>query len=106
MGVEKIAVIMQKINKYNVKGKRLSEYQDYVIHRISETTRIGSNKLFNGKPNCSGLNLWNWGHDNMTVSDYQKMIKEKCDKNDPQYNMTKHLRYDIRMGFVELIPTR
>ena len=77
----------------------LSEYEDYIIRRLVEMpSRRGS-----GQNNCSGYNLWNWGRDNMTVIEYQKMIETKCDKSDPQYDKSKHLKYDLDKGFVELV---
>lgn len=91
------------VNKSNVPTPfKLAEYEDYVIRRIvplEETGRRGS-----GKNNCSGYNLWLRGWDGMTVYEYQWMIEETCDRDDPQYSKSKHLNHDIRHGLVELVP--
>jgi hypothetical protein len=90
-----------KINKNNMpKPFTLDAYQNYKIRRlVKENPRKGSNQN-----NCSGYNLWNRGQDNITVVKYQQIIKETCDKNDPQYSESKHLKYDIEHGWAELIP--
>ncbi|KFC96749.1 hypothetical protein GKAS_03928 [Kluyvera ascorbata ATCC 33433] len=38
----------------------------------------------------------------MTVQAYQDMIRRRFDPEDPQFSLTKHLRYDIRKGYLEL----
>ena len=93
---------MKVINKNNMPTPfRLSEYKEYTIHRLVELEKTGRGS---GKNNCSGYNLWKSGWNNMTVSEYQEMVKETCSTNDPQYSESKHLIYDIGHGWVELIP--
>lgn len=38
----------------------------------------------------------------MTVQEYQHMIKTRFLEDDPQFSLTKHLKYDIEMGFIVL----
>jgi len=89
-------------NKTNIKNADFSELMNYKIKIVAESNRRGSNKLFDGKPNCSGFNINQYVHDGMTVGQYQSMIKAKFSKADPQFHLSKHLIYDIEQGNIEL----
>ena len=92
---------METINCNNIKsikGKNLSGYQDFVIRIVGISNRKGSN--LGG--NCSGFNINKELSDGMTVREYQQMILRRFSKSDPQFCLTKHLKYDIKHGFVEL----
>ena len=52
-----------KIDKSSYEGVRLSELGQYVIKIVNESNRRPSNKLFDGKPNCSGYNINQYVYD-------------------------------------------
>ena len=89
------------INSSNIpKPFRSREFLNYKIKRIVEKIpRKGSNRN-----NCSGYNIWKLCRDNITVAEYQNIIESNFDKTDPQFDKTKHLKYDIDHSWVILIP--
>jgi hypothetical protein len=91
-----------KYTKLNIKNVDISDLIDYKICIVSKSNRRGSNKLFNGKPNCSGYNINKLVRDGMTVGQYQAVIRNNFSSNDPQFCIVKHLRYDIENGNFEL----
>ncbi|WP_368893503.1 hypothetical protein [Kluyvera ascorbata] len=86
------------ISAQNVHCINLSEYPDFIIRIIGTSHRNGTS---NGA-NCSGYNINQEIYDGMTVQAYQDMIRRRIDPEDPQFSLTKHLRYDIRKGYLEL----
>lgn len=86
------------INSSNVTKFNLSECQHMVICITGITKRRGSSNGIN----CSGFNINKELKDGMTVQAYQDMIKQRFDPADPQFSLTKHLRYDIQKGYLEL----
>lgn len=89
-------------NKTNIKNADFSALSSYKIKIIGESNRRGSNKTFKGQPNCSGYNINQHIRDGMTVAQYQAMIKNTFSEADPQFHLTKHLKYDIEQGTLEL----
>ena len=89
------------INSSNIPKPFMSrEFLNYKIKRIvDKNPRQGSNEN-----NCSGYNIWKLCWDNMTVVEYQNIIESNFDKADPQFDKTKHLKYDIDNGWVILVP--
>ena len=92
-----------KYTKENIKTADFSELLNYKIRIVAKSNRKGSKKLFNGKPNCSGFNINKLIHDGMTVAQYQAVIKNNFSSSDPQFCLTKHLKYDIALGNIELV---
>ncbi|MCQ3831169.1 hypothetical protein HXX02_17185 [Microbulbifer elongatus] len=92
-----------KYTKENIKTADLSELQNYKIRIVAKSNRRGGSKLFNGKPNCSGFNINKLIHDGITVAQYQAIIKNNFSSSDPQFCLTKHLKYDIEHGNFELV---
>lgn len=86
------------ITSRNVHGINLSEYSHYVIRVIGMSKRCGTNDA----TNCSGYNINKELYDGMTVQAYQDMIRRRFEPADPQFSLTKHLRYDISKGYLEL----
>ncbi|WP_160062115.1 hypothetical protein [Psychromonas sp. L1A2] len=91
-----------KIDHTNIAGIDLSEYFHFKIKFTGASTRRGSNLKFEGKENCSGYNINKYVSNGMSVNEYQNLIKQHFNENDPQFSMTKHLIYDIKKGFIEL----
>jgi 5-methylcytosine-specific restriction enzyme A len=91
-----------KYTKHNISAANFSDLLDCKIKIVGEPYRKGSDKTFNGKPNSSGFNINKLVQDGMTVREYQSLIKDNFSVNDPQYSLTKHLKYDIEKGFIEL----
>ena len=89
------------INSRNIPNPFKSrDFLDYRIKRIiDENPRRGSNAN-----NCSGFNIWNLCWDNITVEEYQHVLDSNFDKSDPQFDKTKHLKYDIDHNWVVLVP--
>jgi len=89
------------INSSNIpKPFKSREFLDYKIKRIvDKNPRTGSNAN-----NCSGYNIWNLCWDNITVAEYQSIIESNFKKTDPQFDKTKHLKYDIDHKWVILVP--
>lgn len=85
--------------KTNVASINLNDLLDFKIRIVSKSTRRGSNKVFNGKPNCSGFNINKYIKDGMTVAQYQAVIRNNFSANDPQFSLTKHLKHDILVGY-------
>ncbi len=92
-----------KFNQDNIKSVKISDLFDYKIKIMSESNRRVSNKLFNGQPNCSGFNINKLIKNGMTVEQYQAVIRNNFSPNDPQFSLSKHLRYDILQGHIELV---
>lgn len=86
------------ITSQNVHDVDLSEYPHLVIRIVGVSNRKGTS---NGT-NCSGYNINKEIYDGMTVQAYQEMIVRRFDPTDPQFSLTKHLRYDIQKGFLQL----
>ncbi len=84
-----------KYTKRNIESADLNELLDFKIRLVSESTRGGSNKIFKGKPNCSGYNINKHIKDGMTVGQYQAVIRNNFSSNDPQFSLTKHLKYYV-----------
>ncbi len=99
--VTKVKQIM-KITKHNINRVNISDILDYKIKIISLANRRGSNKQFNGKPNCSGYNINKLIKTGMTVARYQAIIRSNFNSNDPQFHLFKHLKWDIAKGNIEL----
>ncbi len=91
-----------KIDKNNIKHTTLSECLNLKIKIVGTSNRKGSNTNFNDKENCSGFNINKHVFEGMTVNEYQAMIAKRFSKEDPQYSLTKHLKYDIERGLYEL----
>ncbi|VAW71889.1 hypothetical protein MNBD_GAMMA12-1819 [hydrothermal vent metagenome] len=89
------------INSSNIpKPFRSCEFLTYKIKRtVDKNPRTGSNLN-----NCSGYNIWNLCWDKITVEEYQNIIESNFNKTDPQFDKTKHLKYDIDHKWVILIP--
>ncbi len=94
---------MMKVDAKNIRNTDLNECLHFSIRLIGKSTRRGSNLTFEGKENCSGHNINKYIFDGMTVNQYQNMIKANFNPNDPQFSLTKHLKYDIEKGFIELV---
>lgn len=92
-----------KNTRNNIDSVKLKDMLDYKIRFALKSSRKPSSKLFDGKPNCSGYNINKLIYDGMTVNQYQAIIKKKFNSNDPQFSLTKHLKYDIEQGFIELV---
>ena len=90
------------ITKQNIKGVNISDLIDYKIRIISMANRRESNKQFNGKPNCSGYNINKFIKNGMTVAEYQAIIRNNFNSSDPQFDLSKHLKWDIEKGNIEL----
>ena len=86
----------------NIKNIKISDLLDYKIRIISVRNRRGSNKMFNGKPNCSGFNINRYIKNGMSVTQYQAMIRNNFSSSDPQYDLSKHLKHDVNKGNIEL----
>ncbi|GJL37816.1 hypothetical protein TUM17576_46360 [Enterobacter hormaechei] len=89
---------MTIINATNIRSHNLSECHHFIIRIVGKSWRRGTSN----RTNCSGYNINQHIYDGMTVEAYQEMVTLKFDKNDPQFSLTKHLRYDIEKGFIEL----
>jgi len=89
-----------KINSFNIpKPFNSRDFLNYRIKRIvDKNPRKGSNKN-----NCSGYNIWELCRNNITVEEYQSIIELNFNKSDPQFDKTKHLKYDINHNWVVLI---
>ena len=92
-----------RYTKENIKNVDLSDLLDSKIVFVSKSNRRVSTKTFNGKPNCSGYNINKLIHDGMSVSQYQATIRNNFNSHDPQFSLTKHLKYDIEHGNIELV---
>lgn len=90
------------ITSQNVHNVNLSEYPHLVIRIVG----ISNRKATSNGTNCSGYNINKALYDGMTVQAYQEMIARRFNPADPQFSLTKHLRYDIKNGFLELHPSR
>lgn len=90
------------INKQNIIGINISDLLDYKIRIISLANRRGSNKQFNGKPNCSGYNINKFIKNGMSVAQYKATIRNNFNSSDPQFDLSKHLKWDIEKGNIEL----
>lgn len=86
-----------KIDTNNIKDVDLKNHLHFKIVIVGTSNRKGS-----GRDNCSGYNINKNIFNGMSVDEYQNMIIENFSKNDPQYSLTKHLKYDIEKGFIEL----
>lgn len=93
---------VMKIDSSNVRLCNIDNYLDFVLRISGRSNRRGSNLLFEGRENCSGYNINQYIFDGMTVQEYQHMIKTRFLEGDPQFSLTKHLKYDIEMGFIVL----
>jgi len=92
-----------KYTKENINKADLPDLLDFKIVIVSKSNRRASAKTFDGKPNCSGYNINKLIHDGMSVSQYQAIIRNNFSSNDPQFCLTKHLKYDIEHGNIELV---
>ncbi|CNE74586.1 hypothetical protein DVQ33_18090 [Yersinia enterocolitica] len=87
------------INARNIKNLPLSNYLNFKIKIVGISNRKGTSN----STNCSGFNINKYIKDGMTVQEYQDMVEQRFDHdNDRQYSLTKHLRYDIEKGHIEL----
>ncbi|WP_313396649.1 hypothetical protein [Atlantibacter hermannii] len=86
------------VNSSNIATFDISKHLHFVIKIVGESYRRGSNS----GTNCSGFNINRELVDGMTVGEYQEMIKRRFDKSDLQFSLTKHLKYDIAKGYLEL----
>ncbi|MFH0226120.1 hypothetical protein ACGRPS_16575 [Vibrio furnissii] len=91
-----------KIDSTNIKYANLSDCLHMKIKIIGKSNRKGSGKSISGQENCSGFNINKYVFDGMSVHEYQTMIAKRFLKEDPQFSLTKHLKYDIKKGFYEL----
>ncbi|EKF9400959.1 hypothetical protein O1B79_003498 [Vibrio cholerae] len=91
-----------KIDSTNIKYINLSDCLHMKIKITGKSNRKGSGKTVGGKENCSGFNINKYVFDGMSVNEYQTMIPKRFLKEDPQFSLTKHLKYDIENGFYEL----
>ncbi|ENP8375943.1 hypothetical protein ACF8FL_20050 [Vibrio sp. zbq_19] len=91
-----------KIDSTNIKYTDLSDCLHMKIKIIGKSNRKGSDKSVGGQENCSGFNINKHVFDGMSVNEYQMMIANRFLKEDPQFSLTKHLKYDIERGFYEL----
>lgn len=91
-----------KIDSTNVNQTELLHCLNFVLRLTGPSNRCGSNLLFDGRENCSGFKINKYIFDGMTVREYQQMIKHRFHEDDPQFSLTKHLKYDIKKGFIEL----
>ena len=91
-----------KYTKHNIGNVDLNNLLEYKIRIVGTSSRKPGNKLFNCKHNCSGYNVNKFLEDGMTVGKYQALIRNKFNTNDPQFNLTKHLKFDIEQGFLAL----
>jgi hypothetical protein len=92
-----------KIDSESIKNANLNELLDYKISIVGPSNRQKTNKEFMGKPNCSGVNINEHLVNGMTVAQYQAMIRNHFHSGDPQFCVTKHLKYDIEHGHLELV---
>ncbi len=92
-----------RVDAKNIRNTDLNECLHFSIRLVGTSTRRGSHLMFEGKENCSGYNINKYIFDGMTVNQYQNMIKTKFNPDDPQFSLTKHLKYDIEKGFIELV---
>lgn len=92
-----------KINSINVNNTDLSECLSHKIKIVGESNRRGSHLFPDAYEKCCGFNINKYIYDGMSVNEYQMMIKQRFNSEDPQFSLTKHLRYDIRKGFLELV---
>lgn len=86
------------VNGNNIAAFNISDNPHYIIRIVGKTNRRGSES----GTNCSGFNINRELVDGMTVGEYQAMIKRRFDEADPQFSLTKHLKYDVEKGYVEL----
>ncbi len=93
---------MDIINHTNYQNIDLNSYLHYKIFTVNSSTRRGSGKLYEGKPNCSGFNIWKLVENGITVNQYQNIIRNNFSKDDPQFSLTKHLLWDLEKGFLQL----
>lgn len=90
-------------NQDNIHGVKIADIQGFKIKILSVIERRGSGKTLKGSQNCSGYNINKHIHDGMTIAEYQDMVRMKFDKDDPQFSISKHLRYDIKQGHIKLV---
>jgi hypothetical protein len=93
---------MDKVTADNYKNFNFKELGNYKIVIVGASNRRGSSKQFLGKPNCSGYNINQHVHSDMTVSEYWAVFNTNFSPDDPQYDLNKHLKYDIANCFFEL----
>lgn len=86
------------INSGNIATFDISNNLHLVIKIVGKSHRRGSESAIN----CSGFNINKELVDGMTVGEYQEMIKRRFHESDPQFSLTKHLKYDIEKGYLEL----
>jgi 5-methylcytosine-specific restriction enzyme A len=91
-----------KYTKHNISEANFNDLLDFKIKIVGKPYRKRSDKTFNGKPNCSGFNINKLVQDGMTVREYQSMIESNFSIGDPQYSLTKHLKYDVENGYMEI----
>ncbi|WP_437891326.1 hypothetical protein [Phytobacter sp. V91] len=91
-----------RIDSTNVSESDLLNCLNFKIRIIGISHRRASNLHVDGRENCSGYNINKSIFDGMTVHEYQQMIKLRFAENDPQFSLTKHLKYDIEKGFIVL----
>lgn len=82
----------------NISAFDINANLHFVIKIVGTSHRRGS-KL---GTNCSGFNINHELVDGMTVGEYQSMIKRRFKVSDPQFSLTKHLKYDVEKGYLEL----
>jgi hypothetical protein len=92
-----------KINSENFKNANFNELLNYTITIVAASNRRKTNKEFLGKPNCSGANINKYLVNGMSLVEYQAMIIDNFNSSDPQFSLTKHLKYDIEHGHIELV---
>jgi hypothetical protein len=93
---------MVKVTADNYRDFEIQELGNFKIIICGASNRRGSQKQFNGKPNCSGQNINKHVYSGMTLSEYWATIKAHFSPADPQYDLNKHLKYDIQQGHFEL----
>lgn len=91
-----------KYDQSNIMHANLNDILHFKIRIVSASTRRGSKLLYDGRPNCSGYNINQYVTDGMTVGEYQYVIAQHFNPRDPQYSLTKHLKYDVEKGYFEL----
>lgn len=93
---------MKVINARNVEGVDLLNLQGYRLRLVGKSTRRASGGVYDRAPNCSGTNINRHIYDGMLISEYRECIRANFKKTDPQFSLTKHLKHDIKTGFIEL----
>lgn len=95
-----------KIDADNVHQYDLLNCGHFIIRLTGVSNRRGSRLTFAGRENCSGFNINKYIFDGMTVGEYQQIIILNFNEDDPQYSLTKHLRFDIEKGYITLQSNR